>query len=495
MPITLGCDLGSSSIKVSLFDTETGQNLITCQSPSDELPIQAAEAGYAEQDPEMWWQHFKLALSSACVRAKIQASQIKAIGISYQMHGLVMVNDQNDVIFPAIIWCDSRAVETGQELLDAIGKEYCFENLLNSPGNFTASKLLWIKQNAPEIFKQCKHFMLPGDFLALRLSGEVTTTPAGLSEGIFWNFKTNSVDQVLLEKAGISAELIPNIKPIFGTQTTVDANGAKETGLALGTPITYRSGDQPNNAFSLGVLEPREVAATAGTSGVMYAVTEKDYVDPSQRVNTFLHVNNTAELQRRGVLLCVNGTGCAYSWLRRAFGSSLTYEDLNRIAQNSQVGSEGILFYPYGNGAERTLGNISPGSAMIGLDFNRSQLPDMTRAVQEGIAFAMYYAVEAVVQDDRDFSAIHAGKANLFLSPVFRSTLSNLMNAPIELCNTDGSQGAARGAAYGAGFFKTFAETFASLTCLEKIEPEAATVNELRAIYQNWKRLILLHSK
>jgi xylulokinase len=486
MAIVLGCDLGSSSIKVSIFDTVAGKNLSTAHSPNDELPISTPEVGFAEQDPDMWWTHFKLALISACHRAKIQAKQIEAIGISYQMHGLIMLDKNGAVLRPAIIWCDGRAVEIGRNALEKLGESYCFNNLLNAPGNFTATKLAWVKQNEPEVFERCAKFLLPGDFLAFKLSGEIATTESGLSEAILWNFSEHGLDSQVLEALNLNAAIVPKTVDTFGAQAHINEIAAKETGLQAGIPITYRAGDQPNNAFSLGVINPGQIAATAGTSGVLYTVSENNFVDPSQTVNTFLHVNNSVSSPRRGVLLCINGTGCAYSWLRRAFGAGLNYEDLNKAAQKSEIGSEGILFFPYGNGAERTLANRAPGAAFMNLDFNRSQLPDLARAVQEGIAFAMYYATEAV-REGRAISAIHAGKANLFLSPVFRSCLANLMNAPIQLCDTDGSQGAARGAAYGAGFYTSLEDTFASLTCLERHLPNEQEAAKLRLAYQNWR--------
>ena len=297
----LGYDIGSSSVKASLVNAETGKCVSSAFFPKTEANIIAVNPGWAEQDPESWWENLKLSTQAIMTESGVSAAEIKAIGISYQMHGLVCVDKNQHVLRPAIIWCDSRAVPYGQKAFETIGEEKCLAHLLNSPGNFTASKLAWIKENEPAIYEQIDKIMLPGDYIAMKLSGEICTTVSGLSEGMFWDFKNNRVADFLMDYYGFDSSLIADIKPTFAEQGRVNAIAAKELGLKEGTPITYRAGDQPNNALSLNVFNPGEIASTAGTSGVVYGVNGEVNYDPQSRVNTFAHVNHTIDQTRLGV--------------------------------------------------------------------------------------------------------------------------------------------------------------------------------------------------
>lgn len=490
--LLLGYDVGSSSVKASIVDSGTGRCLASSFFPKNEAPILSVKSGWAEQDPQMWWDNLRLATADVLSRLKdlgACASSIGAIGISYQMHGLVCVDKDMRLLRPAIIWCDSRAVPYGNSAFSELGGQWCLEHLLNSPGNFTAAKLAWVRDNEPEIFSRIYKIMLPGDYIAMRLGGEICTTVSGLSEGIFWDFKEGRVSERLMSQFGFGMELLPEIRPVFAEQGRVTAAAAAELGLKEGTPVTYRAGDQPNNALSLGVFEPGEIASTAGTSGVVYGVLGKVGYDPQSRVNTFAHVNHTPEQIRLGVLLCINGTGILNSWVRRNIvPEGLSYSDMNSIADGIPVGSEGISILPFGNGAERVLGNREIGCRISGLDFNRHNWRHLVRAEQEGIVFSFKYGMEVMEGMGMDISRIHAGKANMFLNPVFRETLAAVSGAVIELYDTDGAAGAARGAGMGAGVYRDHYEAFSSLERLELIRPGRRT--EYLEAYARWKELL-----
>ena len=484
----LGFDIGSSSVKVSLINGDTGECLASAFYPKQEMKITAVQAGWAEQEPEQWWKNLKLALADVLATSKVDPSDIESVGISYQMHGLVTVDKNQEVIRPSIIWCDSRATGIGEKALKEIGKENCLQDLLNSPGNFTASKLKWVKDNEPGLFAKIHKIMLPGDYIAMKLSGEIKTTASGLSEGIFWNFKKNDVADKLLDHYGFDKELIPEIVPTFSVQSEVSATAANELGLAKGTKISYRAGDQPNNALSLNVLNPGEIATTAGTSGVVYGVSDEIKYDPQSRVNTFAHVNHTAKANRLGVLLCINGTGILNSWLNKNVGNStISYEEMNNKASKVPVGSEGLSILPFGNGAERVLSNKNPGSVFGNLNFNIHTNAHLFRAAQEGIVFSFKYGMEIMKEIGIDANVIRAGKANMFLSPIFRDTLSGITGATIELYNTDGSIGAARGAGMGSGYYANAKEAFSNLKKLETITPETSKKAEYKSAYATWK--------
>ncbi len=484
----LGIDLGSSSVKASLVDAETGKCAATTFYPEHEAPIIAVKSGWAEQDTDMWWENCKLCIKKVKEMANASAEDIKAIGISYQMHGLVCVDSDQQVVRPAIIWCDSRAVPYGEKAFRELGEEFCLEHMLNSPGNFTAMKLAWVKEHEPENYARIHKFMLPGDYIAMRLSGNICTTASGLSEGILWDFKNDGIATDLLDHFGIDSSLVADIMPTFAEQGRVSAAAARELGLHEGTPITYRAGDQPNNALSLNVFEPGEIASTAGTSGVVYGVNGNVDYDKKSRVNTFAHVNHTARNPRTGVLLCINGTGILNSWTKRNFmANGISYAQMNDLAAQSPIGSCGISILPFGNGAERVLENRETGCSIHGINFNNHSIANVARAVQEGIVFSFKYGIEIMEQMGIPVQKIHAGRANMFLSPIFRGTLATLCDSTIELLNTDGSLGAARGGALGAGFYKTTEEAFSNLTLEGLVEPQAGWKPALDQAYEKWK--------
>lgn len=484
---SLGIDVGSSSVKVSILDIRKGKSIGSAFYPPQELEISVPQEGWAEQDPEIWWGSFLKAFQKALEISKVPPKDIHCIGISYQMHGLVILDKNQKVLRPSIIWCDSRAVEVGEQAFQKLGEAYCTSSLLNAPGNFTASKLRWVQENEPDLYEQIEHFLLPGDYIAYRLSGTINTTPSGLSEGIFWDFKNRSISDPLLKAYDLDKDLVPDLVPTFGKQSEVSKEVANLTGIPQGTPISYRAGDQPNNAFSLNVLDPGEVAATAGTSGVIYAVTEDPIGDKASRVNTFLHVSDRDDAPRNGILLCVNGTGILNSWLRRMIGGgSISYPEMNELAAEVPIGSDGVKFFPFGNGAERVLENKYPKATLSGIDYNRHQQKHLYRAGQEGIVFALRYGFDVLSELGVAGTTIRAGKANMFLSPVFREAFVNTVGARVELYETDGAEGAARGAAMGADLYTSREEAFAGFECLLAFDPEEKKQKAFEASYQEW---------
>ena len=487
----LGIDIGSSSVKASIVDGNTGKSIASAFYPKQEMKITALQPGWAEQSPELWWENLKLAISEVLTSSKTDPKTIESIGISYQMHGLVVVDKNKQVLRPSIIWCDSRAAVYGNKAFKDLGEEKCLASLLNSPGNFTASKLMWVKENEPELFGRIDKIMLPGDYIAMKMSGEIQTTASGLSEGILWNFQEDTVAKSLMNYYGFNSSLIPGIVPTFSVQSVVSAMAARELGLAEGTKISYRAGDQPNNALSLNVLNPGEIATTAGTSGVVYGVSGEVKYDPLSRVNTFAHVNHTKMDPRLGVLLCINGTGILNSWLNKFVGNKqFSYQEMNDKAATVAIGSEGLSILPFGNGAERVLQNRNIGAQISGLGFNTHTDAHLFRAAQEGIVFSFRYGMEIMEKIGIHAKVIRAGKANMFLSPVFRETLSGVTAAHIELYDTDGSVGAARGAGIGSGYYASANEAFSSLQKLDTVQPDVSKKDQYEEAYQSWKILL-----
>lgn len=482
----LGFDVGSSSIKAALLDAATGRLVAAASSPETELGISAPNPGWAEQDPDTWWRHVVRSARALRAEARTRWADVRAVGISYQMHGLVAVDRAGTPVRPAIIWCDSRAVATGEAACAALGREVCRRRLLNSPGNFTAAKLAWVKANEPAVFERIHRVMLPGDYVAFRMTGETRTTVAGLSEAILWDYEREEPAGFVLEHFAIPRAMIPETVPTFAPQGALTTAAAAELDLPPAVPVTYRAGDQPNNAFSLNVLSPGEIATTAGTSGVVYGVAGRPVADPASRVNIFVHVTHERGKPRLGVLLCLNGTGSLYRWLRDALGlasgdprAAGGYEELNALAARAPAGCDGLRVFPFGNGAERTLGNANPGASVRGLDFNRHGLPHLVRAAQEGIVFALHHGLGIMRGMGIEPVTVRAGRANLFLSPLFASIFATVTGCRVELYATDGAQGAARGAGVGAGIYGSPAQAFVGLSAVAAVEPDPA----LAAVY------------
>ncbi len=482
--LLLGIDLGTSSVKVSVIDASTQTTVAAAQYPESEAEIISLHPGWAEQSPDSWWEQVQLAILKVHAQRAYNPSDIGAIGIAYQMHGLVAVDKDQQVLRNSIIWCDSRAVETGDNAFEAIGRDKCLLHLLNSPGNFTASKLAWVKKNEPAIFEKIDKVMLPGDFIAMKLTGTITTSIEALSEGVFWDFKENKLSADVFDYYGFSRSLIPEIRNVFEEHGQLKESVATALSLRTGIPVTYKAGDQPNNALSLNVLEPGEVGATAGTSGVIYGVSDQLTYDHESRINTFAHVNYTRDQRRLGVLLCINGTGILNRWVKNISGDQLSYAELNLKAASVAPGSEGVMVFPFGNGAERMLNNRVLNAQFLHIDFNKHGIAHIYRAAQEGIVFAFRYGLDIMRQNGMQPAVIRAGKANMFLSEVFTSAFVNTLNVPVELYHGDGSHGAAIGSGIGAGIYKNPAEAFSNFTPVETISPAAG--HHYEELYGRW---------
>jgi xylulokinase len=487
--LLLGYDIGSSSIKATLMEAESGKVLASATVPDREMEIIAKKPGWAEQHPQTWWENVVAATQKIKAQTNFAAADVRAIGISYQMHGLVIVDAKHEVLRPAIIWCDSRAVEIGKKAMKSIGEKKCLTHLLNSPGNFTASKLKWVKDNEPKVYAKIYKMMLPGDYIAMKMTGEIRTTPSGLSEGIMWDFKEEGLAQIVCEEYGISQNLVAETVPTFSVQGNLTKESAGLLGLKAGTIVSYRGGDQPNNALSLNVLNPGEIAATAGTSGVVYGITAEAKYDAKSRVNTFVHVNHATKKPRYGVLLCVNGTGILNSWLKHNTGST-DYPEMDAMAGTAPVGSEGLVMLPFGNGAERTLENRNIGASIHGLNFNTHNRAHMLRASQEGIVFALNYGVEIMRKLGVKAKTVRAGHANMFLSQLFAEAFATVTGSVVELFKTDGSQGSARGAGIGAGIYRGPEDAFVGLTPVKTVEPNKKLTAAYADAYKKWESVL-----
>ncbi|MEO8822527.1 MAG: FGGY family carbohydrate kinase [Ginsengibacter sp.] len=486
--LLLGIDIGTSFIKATIVDVDTQKPVAIAQCPETENPITSLHSGWAEQSPEMWWEQTLQAIEKLIASESFDPKKIEAVGISYQMHGLVLVDKNQKVLRDSIIWCDSRAVEIGENVFHEIGEEKCASCLLNSPGNFTASKLAWVKKNEPDIYKKIDKIMLPGDFIAMKLTGKITTTSSALSEGILWDFKNDSLSEDVMQNFEFENSLIPDVKSLFSSHGKILPEIAQRLGINENAEVTYKAGDQPNNALSLNVLQPGEVAANGGTSGVIYAITDKLLSDQFSRVNSFVHVNHTTDEKRIGVLLCINGAAIMYSWAKKVCGDNLSYKEMDALAEKIKPGSDGLFVLPFGNGSERMLQNKMIDAHLENIDLNKHTKAHIFRAVQEGIAFAFRYGLDIMRENDLHPTIIRAGKANLFLSDVFIQSFVNATGVAVELYENDGSVGAALGAGIGKGIYKSYSDAYSNFKLLGKFEP--TNIELYDGLYQEWKKLL-----
>lgn len=486
--LLLGIDIGTSFVKASVVDAGTRQTIASASYPDTETPIIGRHPGWAEQSPEMWWDHTVQVIKKLISSKTIDGKDIRAIGVSYQMHGLVVVDKRQKPLRDAIIWCDSRSVDIGNRAEKILGQGICTTRLLNSPGNFTASKLAWVKENEPEIYGQIDKIMLPGDYIAMKLTGEITTTSSALSEGIFWDFRNDHISEDVINAFGFDYSLFPKVAGLFSSHGQILPEIARELGLNENIDVTYKAGDQLTSALSLNVLRPGEVAANAGTSGVLYSVTDQLQADRYSRINSFVHVNHSADARRVGVLLCINGAAIMYGWARKLLGDGLSYNEMNALAAGITTGSEGLFILPFGNGAERMLRNKLVGAHINGIDLNKHTKGHILRAILEGVAFSFRYGLDVMRENNLNPAVIRAGKSNLFLSEVFVRSFVNSTGIPLELYNNDGSAGAALGAGIGAGIYKTFDEALSGSKPLEKFEPADSIAYD--GLYERWLGIV-----
>ncbi|WP_299259373.1 FGGY family carbohydrate kinase [uncultured Aquimarina sp.] len=483
----IGFDIGSSSVKAALIDSENGKSIASINEPKDEMDIISVNKDWAEQNPDFWWEYVCIASKRLLKENAISPELVIGIGISYQMHGLVLVDKEGSLLRNSIIWCDSRAVDIGNKAFKELGEKKCKSSLLNSPANFTASKLKWVRDNEPGIYKKAYKFMLPGDYIAYKFTGTINTTKSGLSEGILWDYKKQESAKWLLEYYDIDPSLIPDIVDTFSNQGELNSKGAQESGLQKGTPIFYRAGDQPNNALSLNVFNPGEVALTGGTSGVIYAVTDNVSGKEPVKYNNFAHVNYSENKPIIGKLLCINGAGIQYRWLKDNLNlETNSYQAMNVLASEVPVGSNNLQIIPFGNGAERMFENKTIGTQICNINLNKHTRSHICRATLEGIAFSFVYGMEILRKDGANIKVLRAGNDNLFRSEIFSNTVSTLIDQEIEIYNTTGAIGAARAAGWAQGAFKDIGEMIIKNDKVMTYHP-LHNRDDYQLAYQRWK--------
>ena len=479
----LGFDVGSSSVKASLVNADSGKCVATAFFPEKEAPIMAVKAGWAEQDPQMWWDNAKLSLKKIMVEAGATAEEIKAIGISYQMHGLVCVDKNLKALRPSIIWCDSRAVPYGEKAFKDLGADQCLSHLLNSPGNFTAAKLAWVKENEPENFKKIKKIMLPKDYLAYKLSGTFCTDYSDASGMLLLDVKNRKWSKEMCDICGITEDMLPKLFDSFEKVGELKHDLAAELGLRDGVVIAAGAGDNAAAAVGTGTVGNNKCNISLGTSGTIFMSSDSFAVDSNNALHSFDHADGHFHLM--GCML--SAASCNKWWMDEILKTKDYADEQKGI---DKLGENHVFFLPYLMGERSPWNNPNARATFTGITMDTTR-EDMTQAVLEGVAFAtrdMYEVAKSIgVAPKR--TMICGGGAK---SPLWRRMIANILNVEVDVpsCEEGPGMGGAMLAMVACGAYKSVEEAAAAIVKVDKTEkPDPELVAKYEARYQQFKTI------
>ncbi|MFW6097130.1 MAG: xylulokinase [Chloroflexota bacterium] len=437
MALFLGIDVSTTATKALLID-EVGDVVASASTPYE---FSTPRPLWSEQDPQLWWDGARSSIRQALDEADAGGEDVRAIGLTGQMHGLVLLDEAGEVLRPAILWNDQRTGAECDEIRNRLGKE----RLIAITGNdaltgFTAPKILWVKNNEPEIYERTRHILLPKDYVRYRLTGEFASDRAGGSGTLLFDLKERTWSREVAEALDIDPEWLPPTFEGPSVTGTISASAAEATGLATGTPVVGGGGDQAAQAVGVGAVAPGIVALTLGTSGVVFAATDAPMVEPEGRLHAFCHAV-PGKWHLMGVMLSAAGS---LRWYRDALAPDMSFEALVAEAEEAPPGSEGLLFLPYLTGERTPHPDPLARGAFVGLTV-RHKRAHMTRAVLEGVAFGLRDSFElmqetglATVEQVR----VSGGGAR---SELWRQILADVLQTELVTVNTT------EGAAYGAG--------------------------------------------
>jgi len=483
--VLLGIDIGTSGSRALLLD-EAGR---TQSASADHKAFRSPQSGWAEQDPDDWWRACQLAVRRVCEASGTQASAIQAIGLSGQMHGAVLVDAAGTVLRPAIIWCDQRTDAECRWLERTVSESLLLE-LTSNPAltNFTLTKLLWIRAHEPEIWSRVRHVLLPKDYIRWRLSGEHAIDAADASGTLMLDVAWRRWSTDLLDRVGIEVDVLPQVFESPEICARVSPDGAAAIGVPAGTPIVAGAGDQAAGAVGMGITRPGAVSATIGTSGVVFAATDRPITDPKGRLHTFCH----AVPGRWHVMGVTQAAGLSLRWLRDLVGASggVTYDDLTAEAALVPPGAEGVLWAPYLMGERTPHCDPAIRAALVGLAANHSR-GHVVRAVLEGVAFSLRdtFTIFSELGVPVDRIVVGGGGAR---SALWRAIQASVYGRAVETIAAD--EGAALGAALlagvGAGVWKTVDEAVdATVRRGTTTSPDAESVAVMNERYAHYRRV------
>jgi xylulokinase len=413
------------------------------------VPFASPRTGWAEQDPRDWWRACAAAVRAVLDRSGARGGEIGAVGLSGQMHGSVLLDERDEVVRPALIWCDQRTGAQCASITERVGAARLIE-LTSNPAltGFTLPKLLWVRDNEPEAWKRVRSVMLPKDYARLRLTGERATDAADASGTLLFDVTNRRWSGAMLAALEIDERILPRAYESPEITGRISAAGAEATGLDEGTPVVAGAGDQAAGAVGMGVVRPGVVSATIGTSGVVFAATDRPTRDPLGRVHTFCH----AIPERWHMMGVTQGAGLSLRWFRDRFGAGPDdgrdpYDRLSEEAASVEPGADGVLWAPYLMG-ERTP-HLDPNAraALVGLAANHGR-GHVVRAILEGVAFSLRDTFTIFDEMDVPVRAVRLGGGGA-RGALWRQIQADVYNHEVEVLEAE--EGAAYGAALLAG--------------------------------------------
>jgi xylulokinase len=478
----LGIDVSTTGAKALLIDEQGA----VIASASTGLTVSTPRPLWSEQDPSEWWEGTANSIRRALAEAGATGANVRAIGMTGQMHGLTMLDRDNRVLRPAILWNDQRTGQECQEITERIG----FDRLLALTGNkmltgFTAPKILWVRKHEPDVYARTAHILLPKDTVRLRLTGEYAVDKADGAGMLLFDLKRRGWAPEMLAALEIPIEWLPNSfeGPEVTGQITPAAAGV--TGLKAGTPVVAGGGDQAAGAVGAGAITPGIVSLALGTSGVVFATTAEPYVEPEGRLHAFCH-SVPGMWHLMGVMLSAAGS---LRWYRDTLAPGASFDDVVAPAGRVPPGSEGLFFLPYLTGERTPHPDPLARGAFVGLTVRHAQ-PHMTRAVLEGVAFGLRDSME-LIRSAGPITQVRVSGGGA-KSALWRQILADVMDTELVTVNT--TEGAAYGAALlagvGSGHWASVAESCAAtVRMVERTAPIAADAASYERAYAQYRAL------
>ncbi len=487
---TLGIDVGTSGTRALVID-ERGN--VVASATEEHAAFSSPQIGWAEQHPEDWWRACCLAVPRALQQSGLKPSDIACVGLSGQMHGAVMLGENGEVVRPALIWCDVRTERQCRELTDNIGAAQLIQATCNPAlVNFTLTKLMWVREHEPENWKRVRSIMLPKDYIRWRMTGELATDMSDASGTLLLDVAHRRWSRVMLEAAAIDERLLPGLFESPEVCGAINGEGASATGLRRGTPVVAGAGDQAAGAVGMGVVAPGMVSATIGTSGVVFAATDRPALEPGGRLHTFCH----AIPGRWHAMGVTQAAGLSLRWFRDQFGVGTNqsdrdpYELLTDEAAQVPPGCQGLLWAPYLMG-ERTP-HLDPNArgALVGLTATHTRA-HVIRAILEGIAFSLRDTFTLFDEMKVDVKRVRLGGGGA-RSALWRQIQADVYGHEVEIVGAE--EGAAYGVAIlagvGAGIWKSVDEACSAVVRVAAtVAPRPDAVNVMNASYAAYRRV------
>src|SRR6059058_112615 len=485
----LGIDVGTGGTRAIIID-QSGR--LFSAATEDHRPFASPQIGWAEQQPEDWWRATCVAVRKALTSANLTGKDIACVGFSGQMHGAVLIDERGNVVRPALIWCDVRTEKQCRDLTRALGLQRLIQLTCNPAlPNFTLTKVLWVRENEPDNWNRVRHLLLPKDYVRFRLTGERATDMADASGTLLLDVSRRRWSSEMLDAAALEESLLPAVCESPEVCAKVSAKGTAESGLPVGTPVVAGAGDQAAGAVGMGIVSPGTVSATIGTSGVVFAVTDRPALDSRGRVHTFCH----AIPGRWHVMGVTQAAGLSLRWFRDTFtinstGAVTSYDHLTAEAAKIHPGSYGLLWTPYLMGERTPHLDGSARGALVGLTASHTRA-HVVRAILEGVAFSLRDTFTLFQEMDVPVTNIRLGGGGA-RSPLWRQIQADIYGRAVEIVEAE--EGAAYGAAIlagvGAGLWPSVdAACAAAVRVASRIDPQPDAVSTLRTSYAAFRRV------